>query len=333
MGNSNSADVKSKNLKSPRKRFLKGKRLKFKGRGSFTDITDKDQGQEVLDPQCIELVDDEQVHSGCSDVKTEENPQSGSLHAEHGGEYATEERSVSAKCVEGVRSDDSGDREQCINVITQAINYGDKCAQEDTIEYFDNSSDDYKETSVHVGHIQVHVGDRESVKNVNKDQLPETTNHETSESVINQGEKYAEIRIEIDADKDDNQDDDVTEDLTNTSYTDPLITTPYFSPDEEFDNIFDSNPKLNEMEKNKEAVCDIQTDTDLPAKKNSFPDKDMLKPSASSFTVIKHKKVELSPTTFPSPKSNTESKGKLGVSAIWHIYPFHRTAKCKSRQY
>ncbi|XP_065207335.1 formin-2-like [Planococcus citri] len=345
MGNSNSSEVKAKasNLKSPRKRFL-GKRLKFKGRGSLTDITtDKDaQGHEALDPQSIELVDsDEQVHDGRSDVETEENPQpgqSGSIMP-GGGECNNTAEEWSAK---HASNDSSGDREQCCaaGVLSQRPN--SSCeniyANNDSVVCYDNNiSDNFKQT-VHVGDVQVHIDDH-STQSFDPDrsqlqtQLENQANHETSDQDhqpdVNGKYECVGICIKVDdatethqnaTPPEDNPDDDVTEDITNTSYTDPLVTTPYFSPDEEFENnIFDSDPKLNET-----MDVKVAKETDIGAQiKNkdicSFNDKEMLKPSPGSFTVTKHKKVELSPTTFSTPIPNTiESKGTASSSSCRH---------------
>lgn len=333
MGNSSSSDLKTKaaNLKSPRKRFL-GKRLKFKGRGSLTDITtDKDaQGHdEALDPQCIELLDsDEQVHGGCSDVETDENRQSGSNSMPGGGESNnTAEGRPATASVQCVSDDSNGNREQCdtTGVYNRQPSSCENtyATNKDSVVYFDSSSDEFKQT-VHAGDVQVHVDER-TTASVDRDrnnhvvsrvQLQNQANHETSDQCcVNRKTDPVEICIKVDTETDRNAppedaDDDVTEDITNTSYTDPLVTTPYFSPDEEFENnIFDSDPKLNEMD------VKLAKETDGGQIKKdicSFPEKEMLKPSPSSFTVTKHRKVELPPTTFSTPIPNTiESKGNL----------------------
>lgn len=113
-----------------------------------------------------------------------------------------------------------------------------------------------------------------------------------------------------------NANEDVTDDISNTFFTDSVLTTPYYSPDEDFDNIFDSNPKLDEsIDIN--SKMNIKENTSVPRISSakikdeiSVNEKEILKPANNSFTVVKHKKVELSPTTFQSHKTCVEGKGK-----------------------
>ncbi len=131
-------------------------------------------------------------------------------------------------------------------------------------------------------------------------------------------ERNSEI-VEISAGNENVSPDEVSSVSAYTSFSDTLVTTPYFSPNEELNSsCFDSKTDQDVDKKDSFIVgmdpksSTVPKDVQSPyasSVKDDFgvSDKELVKPN--SFTLIKHKKVELSPTTFQSPKVGGEDKG------------------------
>lgn len=103
---------------------------------------------------------------------------------------------------------------------------------------------------------------------------------------------------------------------STASYTDPLVTTPYFSPDEA-DDFSESTDRCINMESGMQTAAEL-----FPFKDDrDFLRKDASKSTTNSFTVVKHKKVELAPTTFVAPRNNDNSKGNLWIVFNFIVIP------------
>lgn len=114
--------------------------------------------------------------------------------------------------------------------------------------------------------------------------------------------------------------------------SDPLFTasatsvTPYYSPEEEFNVIFDFD-----MEAKTKIVTTSgsSSSASINGKENSVPNDREVIPKPNSFTVVKHKKVELSPTSFSTQKTSVaDGKGNLPAASLLTFSPSH-LASCK----
>lgn len=366
MGNSNSADtprLRSSNLKSPRKRFLKGKKFRLRGRveEEFTDLGEPpvrmhsaasdaggsgggDKFQTETDPQFVVELDDDMLEQIVTTNEVETWLESGSLEVATAAAAAPEDDGGDGSAIAVVHTDETlvseanNELEEKTRTLPHPL-IGEeiKCAaDQNTVVILSNIvggvSNVRAESAIHTEE----QGDRDS----NAIVISRVEINDTSDvGGVAAASTSSEIQITVDADhsascnecKENTTDEDVTEDLSNTEYTDPLITnvtTPYFSPDEEFENnIFDdpdivAAAKLNFMEKQETRLptekiieqVEHELSSAMKSKQNVTMEKDLLKPSPSSFTVVKHKKVELSPTTFPSSTAKAaaiENKGTV----------------------
>lgn len=115
--------------------------------------------------------------------------------------------------------------------------------------------------------------------------------------------------------------------------SDPLFTasatsvTPYYSPEEELNVIFgfDMEAKTKMV-----TMSESSSSASTNGKENSTPNDREVVSKPNSFTVVKHKKVELSPTTFSTQKTSAaDGKGNLPAASLRTLSPSHLAhSKC-----
>lgn len=361
MGNTNSNDtcnkLRNSHLKSPRKKFLKTKKstnkmFHFNKTNSYTTNvgaeTGRCQGQEVVDPLSIELRADEdekqQVVDGDGyDVKFETNDSplySCLIGFTDGGEFNNIEheqrRSVNAFKYEGGSScalDGNGDR-----VTHNPIFVVESDTEQELVKVHSNDSVE-KDGSEVVNLCAISKPTAEDVKKQSAEEelsKPSKTNDVTLENIAHENHEQKEengavnetklkevIQVFVESESVDKKN-DLSEEYSNTSYTDPLVTTPYYSPDEEIENVFETDSSAEDMDMKSKGTLlkeDIPMGNTSPIKlKNDMIEKELLKTTSNNFIVIKHKKVELPPATFQSQKTN-DTKGKLDCldEILWKL--------------
>lgn len=360
--------LRNSHLKSPRKKFLKTKKstnkmFHFNKTNSYmTNVgaeTGRCQGHEVVNPLSIELRADEdekqQVVVGDGyDVQFETNDSplySCLIGFTDGGEFNNIEheqrRSVNAFKYEGGSSctlDGNGDRvtHNPIFVVESDTEQSDKRELKELIKVHSNDSVE-NVGSEFVDLCAISKPTAEDVKKQSgEEELPKPieTNNVTVENIAQEYQQQKEengavnetktseiIQVLVDSESVDKKD-DLSEEYSNTSYTDPLVTTPYYSPDEEIEKVFETDSSTEDMEMKSKGTLfkeDIPMGNTSPIKlKNDMIEKELLKTTSNSFIVIKHKKVELSPATFQSQKTN-DTKGKFGCldEILWKLLGRH----------